>query len=81
MIQQQAIKEKLSIEVSPAEHKKIEVLASRHGYTVTEYVLDSIRERMRRESEAEDLLNLTTSLSPVLEELWDNEKDSAYDGI
>jgi uncharacterized protein (DUF1778 family) len=81
MIQQQAIKEKLNIEVSLAEHKKIEVLAALHGNTITEYVLESIRERMRRENEDEDLLKITTSLNPVLEELWNNEKDAAYDGI
>ncbi len=81
MIQQQASKEKLSIEVSLAEHKKIEGLAALHGNTITEYVLESIREKIRREIENEDLLKLTTSLNPVLEELWDNEKDAAYDGI
>ncbi|MCP5048625.1 MAG: hypothetical protein GY940_15755 [bacterium] len=81
MIQDQATKETLSVEVSPAEHKKIESVAVLHGNTISEYVLESIRERMRRESEAQDLLKMTTSLSPVLEELWDNDKDAAYDEL
>ncbi len=81
MIQQRAIKERMSIEVSLEEHKKIKALAALHGNTIKEYVLECLRERMRQESEEKDILKITTSINPVLKELWDNEKDAIYDEL
>lgn len=81
MIQQERIRERLSIEVSPEEHKKIKRYATLHGNSVREYILDSIRERIHHENEEKDLLKLTTSINPVLKELWDNEMDAAYDRL
>ena len=81
MIQQERIRERLSISVTPEEHKKIKRYAARHGYSVSKYILDCIRERMNQENEEKDLLKLTTSINPVLKELWDNEMDAAYDGL
>jgi len=81
MIQHQAIKEILTIEVSPEEHEKIKLFADFHGNSIKEYVLESVRERMSLESEKEDLLKITTSINPVLKELWDNDKDAVYDEL
>jgi len=81
MIQQQSIKEILAIEVTPEEHKKIKVFSDLHGNSINEYVLDSVRDRINHESEDEDLLKITTSINPVLEELWDNDKDAVYDEL
>jgi hypothetical protein len=81
MIQQQAIEQNLSIEIGPEEYEKIKTLATFHGNTVEEYILESVRERIRHESEKKDLLEITTSISPVLKELWDNERDAAYDEL
>lgn len=81
MIQDQPVKERLSIEVSPVEHEKIKELAAFHGNSINEYIIESLRERMRQETEKKDLLQITTSVNPVLEELWDNEKDAAYDRL
>jgi len=36
---------------------------------------------MSHESEKEDQLKITTSISPVLKELWDNDKDAVYDEL
>jgi len=51
--------------------------------TIREYVLDSIRERLRRENERRELSTLTMHLDQdtVLKELWDNEKDAVYDKL
>ena len=78
MTQQEVIKESLSIELSAVEHKKIEVFAANHGNTINEYILECIRERMRYENEENEMLKLTSSINPVLKEVWDNEKDAVY---
>lgn len=78
-----SIRERLSIDVLPEEHRQIKAYAALHGKTLREYILESVRERIREEAERKGLSNLTTNLSrdPVLKELWNNDKDSAYDKI
>ena len=77
------IRERLSIDVFPEEHKQIKVYAALHGKTIREYVVESVRERLRQEAEERELLTLTMHLDqdPVLRKLWDNEKDASYDKI
>ena len=72
---------RLSIDIRPSEHRLIKMYAALHGLTIREYVIESVRERLRRESETKELSDLTKNLSedPVLKELWDNEKDAGYD--
>jgi uncharacterized protein (DUF1778 family) len=74
-------RDRLSIDVFPAEHRQIKAYAALHGETIREYVLESVKERLRRESEQKDLLSLTANLGndPVLKKLWHNKKDAAYD--
>jgi uncharacterized protein (DUF1778 family) len=76
-------RERLSIDVLPEEHKRIKAYAALHGETIREYVVESVRERLRQEAEERGLSALTMNLNqdPVLKELWDNEKDAAYDKI
>lgn len=76
-------RERLSIDVLPEEHKRIKAYAALHGETIREYVVESVRERLRQEDEERELSALTMNLNqdPVLKELWDNEKDAAYDKI
>jgi len=81
MIQHQAVNEILTIEINPEEHEKIKVFADSHGNSIDEYVLESSRNRMCHESEKQDLLKITSSINPVLKELWDNDKDSVYDEL
>lgn len=83
MAKGEKVRERLSIDVFPEEHKKIKFYAAFHGETIREYVIESVRERLRHEAEKRGLSVLITSLSqdPVLQELWDNEKDAAYDKI
>ena len=76
-------RERLSIDVLPEEHKRIKAYAALHGETIREYVIESVQERLRQEAEERELSALTMNLNqdPVLKELWDNEKDAAYDKI
>jgi len=75
--------QRLSIDVFPEEHRRIKTYAAFHGKTIREYVLETIREHLREEVEARELSSLTIHLEkdPILKELWDNEKDAAYDKI
>ena len=66
---------RLSIDIDPEEHQKIKVFAVLQGKTIREYVLESIRERLDRESEEKQLLAMTTQINPVLKDVWNNKKD------
>lgn len=83
MAKAEMTRERLSIDVLPEEHKRIKAYAALHGETIREYVVESVRERLREEAEERKLSALTMNLNqdPVLKELWDNEKDAAYDKI
>ena len=72
---------RLSIDIDPEEHQKIKVFAVLQGKTIREYVLESIRERIDRETEEEQLLAMTTQINPVLKEVWNNKKDDIYNEI
>lgn len=72
---------RLSIDIDPEEHQKIKVFAVLQGKTIREYVLESVRERLDRESEEKQLLVMTTQINPVLKEVWDNKKDDIYNEI
>jgi len=83
MAKAEMTRERLSIDLLPEEHKRIKAYAALHGETIREYVVESVRERLRQEAEERGLLALSMNLNqdPVLKELWDNEKDAAYDKI
>lgn len=76
-------RERLSIDVSPQEHRQIKIYAALHNKTIREYVLESIKERLKRETEIKELSVLTGQLDkdPILKKLWDNQKDKAYDKL
>lgn len=83
MTKTNAERDRLSIDVLPEEHKQIKVYAVLHGQTIREYVLESVRERLRREKEKRELSALTMHLDQdsLLRELWDNKKDTTYDKL
>ena len=72
---------RLSIDIDPEEHQKIIVFAVLQGNTIKEFVLESIRVRLNRESEEKQLLAMTTKINPVLKEVWNNKKDDIYNEI
>ena len=76
-------RERLSIDVRPEEHRKIKACAALHGETIRDYVIKSVRERLKQEAEEKELLVLSASLDrdPLLKAIWENAKDSAYDKL
>ena len=71
----------MSIDVVPEEHKQIKIFAAIHGETIREYVMESVRERLKREREDTQLMAMATKINQPLKEVWDNEKDAEYDKI
>jgi len=69
------VRNRLSIDIDPEEHQKLKVFAVLQGKTIREYVLESIRERLDRESEEKQLMVMTIQINPVLREVWNNKKD------
>ncbi len=78
MAQLSAHKNRLSIDLPPEEHRKIKAYAALHGVTIREYVLESLRERLRKEQELRELSSLSSQLDQdsVLNKLWNNDKDT-----
>lgn len=76
-------RERLSIDVFPEEHRQIKSYAALHGETIREYVLECVRERLRKETEKKDMSVLTMHLDqdPLFKQVWDNKKDAAYDKL
>jgi hypothetical protein len=59
------------------------LVAAQQHVTIQEYVIDTLEEQLDKDwaklAEREGLIALSSHADPVLAELWDNEKDSAYD--
>jgi hypothetical protein len=72
-------RDRLSVDVLPEEHRQIKAMAALRGLSIREFVRECIQEHLRRETEDSDLMAMTTRLGTVFEQVWDNEKDSAYD--
>ncbi len=72
---------RLSIDIDPEEHQKLKVFAILQGKTIREYVLESIRERLDRESEEKQLLAMTTQINLALKDVWNNKKDDIYNEV
>ena len=70
----------------PAEIKhRLRLVAARRDISVRQYVVEVLEERLVRDwvelAEGENLLVLSARADPVLADLWDNEKDAAYDRL
>ena len=74
---------RISVDVLPEIRRRLRLAAAKHDLTVRQYVLEAIEERLREDlgEEDEGMLALTGKADPVLAELWDNPKDSAYDRL
>ena len=73
------VRERLSVDISPEERRRVKAVAALAGKTIREFVLESIREKIAREAEARELEAMTTHVCSSLEALWDNEQDAIYD--
>jgi uncharacterized protein (DUF1778 family) len=74
---------RISIDVMPQVRRRLRIAAAKRDVTVRQYVMEAIEERLREDlgGEDEELTALTAKTDPVLAELWDNRRDSAYDRL
>lgn len=69
-------RERLTIDLSEEEHRKIKSYAALKGKSMKEFVLESIKNQMLLESETEANNSLLTKTSMLMQDIWDNDKDS-----
>lgn len=69
-------RERLTIDLSGEEHRKIKSYAALKGKSMKEFVLESIKNQMLLESETEANNSLLTKTSMLMQDIWDNDKDS-----
>ena len=74
---------RISLDVAPELRRQLRLAAAKRDLTIRRYVLEAIEERLREDlgEETEGALTLAGKADPVLAELWDNPRDSAYDRI
>jgi predicted transcriptional regulator len=76
---------RLTIDLPVEVKRRLRLLAAQRDVSIRQYVLEIIEERLAKDwvevAEQEGLLALTGQSDPVLAELWDNEKDAAYDRL
>jgi len=72
---------RISVDVLPEVRRRLRLAAAKRDLTVRQYVLEAIEERLREDlgDDGEPVLALTAKTDPVLAELWDNQRDAAYD--
>lgn len=73
--------EQLTIDLTPEEHQKIKSYAAHQGKSLKEFVVESIRTKMALDAEQEDLNFVMVKPTELMKEMWDNEKDAAYDKL
>ena len=82
-MESQVKRPRISVDVLPEIRRRLRLAAAKRDLTVGQYILDAIEERLREDlgDENEGMSALTRKADPVLAELWDNRKDSAYDRL
>lgn len=73
------VRERLSIDVTPEERRRVKAVAALSGQSIREFVLESIREKIARAMEQRELEAMMSNPSSALEELWNNDQDAIYD--
>lgn len=76
-----AKRERLTIDLTPEEHRRIKSYAAYQGKTLKEFVVENIRTKIALDAEQEDLSMVTTKPTALMMEIWDNERDAAYDKL
>ena len=74
---------RISLDVLPEVRRRLRLAAAKRDVTVRQYVIEAVEERLREDlgDAEEEMLALTRKTDPVLADLWDNVKDSAYDRL
>lgn len=76
---------RLTIDLPADLKRRLRLVAAQRDVSIRQYMLETIEERLAEDweelIEQEGLLTLTAQADPVLAELWDNDKDAAYDKL
>jgi uncharacterized protein (DUF1778 family) len=74
---------RISVDVLPEVRRRLRLAAAKRELSVRQYVIAAIEEQLREDLRDEDhgVMTLTAKADPVLAELWDNPRDSAYDRL
>lgn len=76
---------RLTIDLPAEMKRRLRLVAAQRDVSIRQYVLETLEARLAKDwlelIEQEGLLALTAQSDPVLAELWDNEKDAAYDQL
>jgi predicted transcriptional regulator len=68
---------RLTLDIDPALHKKLKMLAAQKRITMRELCLRAIEHEVQEEAAP----YLTAEEAPLLAELWDNDEDAIYDDL
>ena len=75
---------RLTIDISRKLKRRLRLVAAKQDITMREYLLQVLEEHLAQDlpaGEEEELLALSSESDPVLAELWDNDRDAAYDDL
>ena len=70
-----------NLNISIEEQNKIKNYANLKGKSVEEFIIESVNNQILLESDQEYTSMLSKRTPLILEDLWDNEKDAAYDNL
>ena len=80
-----ATRTRLTVDVPSDLKRRLRLMAAHRNVSLRDYVVETIEHRLEADwtelAEEEGLLAMTAQTDPVLAELWDNEKDAAYDAL
>jgi hypothetical protein len=81
----EAKRTRLTVDVPPDLKYRLRLVAAQRDVSVREYVIQTIEEQLAKDwvelMDPEGLFALTAEADPVLAELWNNEKDAAYEQL
>jgi hypothetical protein len=76
---------RLTIDIPVEVKHRLQLVAAQRDISIRQYLLETIERQLAKDwaklTEQGRLLVLTAQTDPVLAELWDNEKDAAYDRL
>jgi len=76
---------RLTVDLPADLRRRLRLVAAHRDASIREYVLEAIEAQLRKDwaevAAQEDLLALNARSDPLLAELWDNDKDAAYDQL
>ena len=80
-----ATRSRLTIDLPADVKRRLRLVSAHRDVSIRQYVLETIEERLTQDwhelVEQEGLLALSAQSDPALADLWDNERDAAYDAL